>query len=214
MRTYGQHCSLARSLDLLGERWTLLVVRELALGPARFGEIAQALPGIGTNLLSARLKALEQAEVVARTATGYELGPRGEALMPILEDLAIWGFDLMPETPGDDVVQPRWAALTMAGVLRRSRRPRTDGVYAFEAGEDRFWLRVADDRVDVRRGAPPIAPDATIRSDTGAFFAAALGHEAPLEIEGDARAARRLLKAFRLPTPERRGGSASRGRAA
>lgn len=224
VRSYGQHCSLARSLDLLGERWTLLVLRELMLGPARYGELLEALPGAGTNLLSTRLKSLEAAEVIRRSGTGYELAPRGEALRPAMEELGVWGFELMADGPGDDVVQPRWAALLMRAVMLRGDGPPVEGVFAFEPADDPFWVRSAGGRVDVRRGTVPVPPDATIRSDLPTFFALAVGAVAPrdaiaaggLEIEGDRRAAERLLKVFRLPgsTPGRPAASASRGHAA
>ncbi|CAA9522935.1 MAG: Transcriptional regulator, HxlR family [uncultured Solirubrobacteraceae bacterium] len=207
VRSYGQHCSLARSLDLLGERWTLLVLRELMLGPARYGELLDALPGAGTNLLSTRLKSLEAAEVIRRSAGGYELAARGEALRPVMEELGVWGFELMPEAPGDDVVQPRWAALLMRAMMLRGDGPAVEGVFAFEPADDPFWVRSAGGRVDARRGAAPVPPDATIRCDLPTFFAVALGAVTPrdaiaagdLEVEGERRAAERLLKVFRLP---------------
>ena len=97
-RTYAQNCGLARSLDLLGERWTLLVVRELARGPKRFRDLLSGLDGVSPNLLSARLKRLQAAGVVERAQDGqaaYELSGRGEALGSVLEDLALWGYELV-----------------------------------------------------------------------------------------------------------------------
>lgn len=206
MRSYGQHCSLARSLDLLGERWTLLVIRELLLGPARYGDLLEALPGIGTNLLSTRLRSLEAAGVLRRTATGYELTERGEELRPIIEDIARWGLALMPQDPGDDLVTPHTAALLMRARMAEAES-RVEGVFTFDAGGDVFWLRSAGERVDVRRGPAPVPPDAVLRSDAPTFFAVATGAMKPREaiasgalaVEGDRRAAERLLKAFRLP---------------
>ena len=211
MRTYGQHCSLARSLDLLGERWTMLVIRELMLGPARYRDLLDALPGIGTNLLSTRLKALEAAGVLTKGPHAYELGERGEELRPVMEDIARWGMALMREDPGDDLVQPRWGALLMRATMAEADGPRVEGVFAFDAGGDAFWLRSAADRVDLRRGPAPVPPDATLRCDTRTFFDLALGAVKPREalaagtltVEGDRRGAERLLKAFRLPVPAR-----------
>ena len=217
MRSYRQHCSLARSLDLLGERWTLLIVRELMLGPVRFRDLLDNLPGIGTNLLSTRLKALAAAGIVHRDGTTYALAERGEALRPMIEEMAIWGFGLMPERPGEgELLRPSWAALAMRAVMLREGPPPAEGLFAFDVGGDRFWVRTSGDRADVRRGPAPVPPDASLRMDVPSFFALVTGAgELPAEaVEGDRRALQRLLKAFRLPTPERPGASASRGRAA
>src|SRR5690349_3555655 len=100
MKSYGQYCSVARALDLLGDRWTLLIVRELLLqGPSRFTELKTGLPGIATNLLSTRLKELEDADLVTRRdapppiATAlYELTDSGLALEPVLQALGRWGL--------------------------------------------------------------------------------------------------------------------------
>ena len=94
MRTYNQYCGLARALDLVGERWALLVVRELVLGPKRFTDLQAGLPGIGTNILSARLRELEESGVVARrtlpppaASAVYELTPYGRELEPAVDAL-------------------------------------------------------------------------------------------------------------------------------
>ena len=97
MRSYGQFCGVAHALDLVGERWALLVVRELVLGPKRFTDLAAGLPGIGTNILTARLRELEQTGVVERRvlpppagSTVYELTPYGRELEPVLLALGRW----------------------------------------------------------------------------------------------------------------------------
>src|SRR6188508_1089348 len=97
-RLYGQRCGVARALDIVGERWTLLLVRELMIGPRRFKDILGGLPGIGTNLLTDRLKDLEQAGVVARRvlpppagSTVYELTELGRGLEPVVFALGWWG---------------------------------------------------------------------------------------------------------------------------
>src|SRR6476661_7189156 len=109
MRSYGQYCSIARALDLVGDRWTLLIVRELLLqGACRFTDLKNGLPGIATNLLSTRLKELEDAGLVARedapppvATVLYTLTDRGLALEPVLKALGLWGLQLMgKERPG------------------------------------------------------------------------------------------------------------------
>src|SRR6478752_477301 len=101
-RSYSQVCGVARALDLLGERWTLLIVRELLLGPKRFGALEEALPGIGPNLLSARLASLSEAGLIERvelpppaSVSAYALTERGEGLREPVEAMAVWGFGLV-----------------------------------------------------------------------------------------------------------------------
>ena len=92
MKSYGQFCSIARALDLLGERWTLLVVRELLCGSRRFGDIQRGVPRISRTMLSARLRELASAGVIARDDAGdYALTPAGQELAPIVEGLGVWG---------------------------------------------------------------------------------------------------------------------------
>ncbi|HEX5088581.1 MAG TPA: helix-turn-helix domain-containing protein, partial [Nocardioides sp.] len=116
VRSYGQYCSISRALDVVGERWTLLVVRELLLrGPCRFTDLRNGLPGVATNLLSSRLKELEEAGIVTREEAPppvatvlYALTPAGEALAPVLRSLGSWGLHLMAEEKAGDAVQPHW----------------------------------------------------------------------------------------------------------
>lgn len=101
-RTYNQDCILAYAFDLLGERWTFLIVRELFLGPRRFGDLHAALPGIGTNLLSKRLKELEEADLIASTGDGrnqYRLTDTGESLRPSLRALMFWAIEYFMNRP-------------------------------------------------------------------------------------------------------------------
>jgi DNA-binding HxlR family transcriptional regulator len=115
MRQYRQFCPLAKALDVVGDRWTLLIVRELALRPCRYTDVRDGLPGIATNLLSDRLKSLEAAGVItAETApppvatTIYRLTARGEALLPAADALALWGAPLLADADDTDEVRARW----------------------------------------------------------------------------------------------------------
>src|ERR1700691_943254 len=118
MRSYGQYCSIARGLDIVGDRWTLLLVRELLLqGPCRFTDLKNGLPGIATNLLSARLKELEDAGLIGRedapppvATVLYSLTEDGLALEPVLQALGLWGLRYMAEEQADDAFQARWLA--------------------------------------------------------------------------------------------------------
>src|SRR5689334_3903036 len=123
MRSYDEYCAIAKSLDVLGDRWTLLLVRELALrGPSRYTDLRAGLPGIASNLLADRIRELEQAGVIAReeapppvATTLYRLTPRGEELRPLLDELFRWGLPLMVEQAPDDAVRSHW----LAGALDR-----------------------------------------------------------------------------------------------
>jgi DNA-binding HxlR family transcriptional regulator len=209
-RTYGQKCGLAASLDLLGERWTLLIVRELARGPKRFGDLLKGLEGIGTNLLSARLKTLEAAGVVERVTLpgpagvpGYDLGERGRNLMPILEELALWGFELLDSDLEGVRTRAAWAAMTMEANMRRSDEVPPDGIYAFEVGDESFWLRVSGGDSTLRDGPPPFEPDASLAADLVGFMSIATGEGSVAGREASARGdvdrLESLLESFRLP---------------
>jgi DNA-binding HxlR family transcriptional regulator len=115
MRSYGQYCAIARSLDVIGDRWTLLIVREMWVRPCRYTDLRTALPGIATNLLAERLRELENHGLVTKTvepppiATAiYRLTERGAGLVPVLKQLLRWGGPLMQSGQGDDTFRPHW----------------------------------------------------------------------------------------------------------
>src|SRR5436190_21477708 len=116
MRTYDQYCSVARALDVIGDRWNLLLVRELLIrGPSRYTDLQNGLPGIATNLLADRLRDLEQAGVVEReeapppiATTLFRLTERGRALEPVVDRLGRWGTPFMVEPAGDDAFRAHW----------------------------------------------------------------------------------------------------------
>lgn len=126
-RRYGQFCALARSLDVVGDRWTLLIVRELLPGPLRYSELKASLSGIATNLLAERLRSLEANGVVERrledAGTVYALTPWGAGLRDALEALGRWGTPLLASGRGDDAFQPRWLTLALPALLRDRTSP-------------------------------------------------------------------------------------------
>lgn len=213
-RSYHQHCGLARALDVLGERWSLLVVRELSLGPRRYRDLAANLPGIGTNLLAARLKTLDEAGVIRRTTLPapagvqvYELTVRGEQLLPALEDLALWGFELLPDAPApEDAARVSWAALSMRAVLDREDYGDLRGTFAFHVGDELFHVTLTDADARVAQGVPH-APTLLAVTDPMTFLALAdrrltparAVREGNLQVTGDRRLLDRLLKSFHLP---------------
>lgn len=211
-RSYQQACGLARALDVLGERWTLLLVRELGFGPRRYGDLLAALTGIGTNLLADRLRHLEEHGVVERTVlpppasvAAYALTDAGVALRPVLDDLTLWGGAHVPVPDGAEG-RASWIASAMtAGRPGAPRRP--DGITELHIGDERLWLRSQDDRASVALGPAPLTPDLRIRTDLATFAELATGHVTPaamiragsLSIDGPRPAATAFFKAFRLP---------------
>src|SRR5258708_6604767 len=120
MRSYGQYCALARALDVVGERWTLLIVRELFFRDSRYSDLQDALPGIATNLLAERLRQLEADGIIERyeapspvRATVYRLTTRGRELGPVLQALVIWGTPLLGRSQGTDAFRTHWLILAL-----------------------------------------------------------------------------------------------------
>jgi DNA-binding HxlR family transcriptional regulator len=130
MRSYDEYCAIAKSLDVVGDRWTLLIVRELAQrGACRYTDLRNGLPGIASNLLAERLRELEHAGVVVReeapppiATTLFRLTQRGEQLRPVLDDLTRWGLPLMTEQSPRDAVRSQWLAGALELMLS-DRRP-------------------------------------------------------------------------------------------
>ncbi|WP_327138848.1 winged helix-turn-helix transcriptional regulator [Nocardia sp. NBC_01327] len=135
-RSYGQYCGLARSLDVLGGRWSLLVVRELLDGPARYNRLLEGLPGIATNLLAERLRELEQAGVVQRSLDAdsnsvvYSLTPWGSELRGVVTGLVKWSTPLMISGPQSDTFQTHWLSVALSSLLdnKHTDEPRAVGL--------------------------------------------------------------------------------------
>ncbi|WP_242676653.1 helix-turn-helix domain-containing protein [Rhodococcus sp. ABRD24] len=135
-RSYGQYCGLARALDVVGNRWSLLIVRELLRGPARYGQLQEGLPGISTNLLTDRLRELEEAGVIRRqldtdsNGIAYALTPWGSELRGAVAALVNWSTPLMVSGPGGDSVRTHWLVVALESLLdgKRAEVPATVGV--------------------------------------------------------------------------------------
>jgi DNA-binding HxlR family transcriptional regulator len=129
MRSYGEHCAIAKSLDLIGDRWSLLIVRELMIRDAcRYTDLKYGLPGIATNLLADRLRELEAADVVKReeapppvATTLFRLTPRGEELRPVINGLLRWGLPLMRVENPTDTFRSHWLAGALEQTLSDQR---------------------------------------------------------------------------------------------
>jgi DNA-binding HxlR family transcriptional regulator len=204
VKSYRQFCSVAKALDVVGDRWALLVVRELLLGPRRYTDLLEGLPGIGTNVLSTRLRELEGAGVVTRRrlpppapATVYELTDDGRDLRAVLQALGAWGQRRLVTPADGDTVEPRWFIGSVASTLDRSRLG-DPAVFGLDVDEQRFTLEVRDQHLIARHGAPD-DPVATLTGRLRDFFAAYRGDQAAasrIAIDGDARAGTRLLTAI------------------
>jgi DNA-binding HxlR family transcriptional regulator len=210
-RTYGDRCGVARALDIVGERWALLVVRELLLGPKRFTDLRAGLPHVGPDILAQRLRELEQSGIVRRGTLPppagsriYELTERGHELEPIVVALGRFG-SVAPFPPGEAQIGVDAVVIALKSLFAPGFADGVGASYELRLGEQRFRLDVADGRIDVARGSAQ-APDATIETDPGTL-AAILWHGRGLDaarragdvaITGDRAAVTRLLGLFPL----------------
>ncbi len=164
-RSYKQHCLLARALDVIGERWTLLIVRDLLMGPKRYSDLATGLPGLGTNLLAERLKTLESEGLLERTrlpapasSMVYRLTPAGAALEKTILALSFWGVRYMARGNPEDLRQLAWPFLALRGMFEPDRAQGLNVTVAFVANDERVWLQIRDGAVATGSGVPPEAP--------------------------------------------------------
>ncbi|MEV5612363.1 helix-turn-helix domain-containing protein [Streptomyces sp. NPDC052225] len=150
-RSYDQYCAAARALDLVGDRWTLLIVRELLAGPRRYTDLHADLPGVSTDMLATRLKDMERDGLTVRRRLAapasvyvYELTPRGRELLPVLDALAEWGAPELAERRATDAVRAHWMALP---VRRDLERRGVTGVVEVRVDEGVFHVRVGGEPV-------------------------------------------------------------------
>lgn len=203
MRSYGQACPVAHALDAVGDRWSLLVVRELRLGPRRYRDLAAALPGIGPSVLSQRLRELVGSGVLEHRRSGvYALTPWGTGLEPVFRALAAWGM----ASP-----VPRAGPVSTDSVLLGLRTffvatSGWDAVMEIRTGREAYRVVVVDGGLrELSRGAPADAPDAVVTGDD--LTALSEGPEAfdravaagVLTVTGDADAVRRLVASTGRP---------------
>jgi DNA-binding HxlR family transcriptional regulator len=206
-RTYDQHCSLALALDVVGDRWALLIIRDLLLGPRRFGELLEGLPGIGTDILTVRLRDLEGAGLVSRRQEGraswYQLTEEGRALQPAMRELAIWGVRRFLAPPLAETFSPR-STLTLLcmGAGERIGAEGVDGGYEVRVGPEVATVEVAGGRVRAAQG-PADDPTASVTFTPAGVLALVMG--SPLEslvataeakVEGDPAKAAAVLEAL------------------
>ncbi|MFE6777556.1 winged helix-turn-helix transcriptional regulator [Streptomyces sp. NPDC057702] len=213
-RSYHDACGVAHALDLVGERWALLVVRELLLGPKRYSDLRTDLPGISTNVLSHRLDELEEAGVVHRrtlpppaSSRVYELTEWGLELEPIIRDLGRWGARSTTQQR-DAQISPTAFALSLRTNFDPGAADGVQAAYELRLGQHSFHATVADGVFEIDRGSAA-APDATIEGPPGALASVIYGgrdladatRASDLAIEGNLTAVERFLSLFPLPEP-------------
>lgn len=174
MRSYDQYCAVAKALDVVGDRWTLLIVRELMLrGPSRYTDLRAGLPGIATNLLADRLRELEEAGVLRRTeapppvaTTLFELTPRGRELRAVLEALGQWGAPLMTTAVPGDAFRSYWLAFPVEHMLVDAQPGRPPVAIQVQTGDEPVVIETLPEGVRARAGETP-HPNATITGPPG-----------------------------------------------
>lgn len=215
-RSYGEACRFAYALDLIGERWALLVVRELLLGPKRFTDLREGLPHASPNILSERLRELEQAGVLHRrklpppAATQvYELTEWGAELEPVVTALGAWGAR-SPAPPEHREIGPDSIVLALRSLFDPEAAGDLEASYELRIGEDRYSVDVADGELTLTRGGAQ-NPSVAIEVGKAATLATVLTGQLRLEdalesgaakLEGSKSAARRFLRLFPMPEPQ------------
>jgi DNA-binding HxlR family transcriptional regulator len=207
-RTYQQYCPVARALEIVGERWTLLVARELLLGPRRFTDLMDGLPGISATVLASRLKDLEQAGLVSRrtlpppaASTVYELTDRALGLARVLTAMADWGMTMLGRPRKGDAVRGEWIVLAMA--VTTPVPDVRDTTFELHVDGEVLHVDVRDGRLQPRQGAAP-DPAAIITVNATTLADLALGRlglddavaKERVTLVGDQTAARGLLESI------------------
>ena len=214
MKCYNQYCPMAHALSLVGERWALLIVRELLRGPKRYTDLAEGLPGIGTNILAARLRDLEASGVVQKrklpppaASTVYELTEYGAGLEEVLHALARWGARSLGPPKDDDELYPEWGVNAFAALFNPDAARGVDETYVLKIDDDVFTARVHDGHMQASVGpADDGDADVVVETDIDTFFALAGGQLAPgdaiqqgrARLEGDSAALERCFRVLSM----------------
>ena len=210
-RSYGQYCAVARGLDVIGDRWTLLIVRDLLLGPKRYKDLLTGQPGIGTNLLATRLREMTAAGIIEWTelpppagSSVYQLTDTGLALEPAVTAIGHFGARFLGEPRRDDVLLPRAYFVAIRSAFRPGRAERSE-TYEFHVDGLVFAVTAKPDGCSTREGAAD-HPDAVITTDVVTLNALLLEGLSPqvalasgrAQITGDPAALDRFTGMFAL----------------
>jgi DNA-binding HxlR family transcriptional regulator/putative sterol carrier protein len=220
MRSYNQFCPAARALDLVGERWTLLIVRELLYGAKRYTDVQSALPGIGPNVLADRLRSMEASGLLRKrtlappvASTVYELTELGEGLRPVVWALFRWGLQLV-DAPGlDEAVRASYWLPALESAASEGPIPKdVDEMYEFRIDGETISVTVAGGAVEVGQGSAT-SPAVIVTTDAETFAGLGMGWTTPAEaakagkltVEGDSGASVRCAELFRVDRRDRIG---------
>ncbi|MFF8274658.1 winged helix-turn-helix transcriptional regulator [Streptomyces lateritius] len=204
-RSYDQYCAAARALDVVGDRWTLLIVRELLAGPRRYTDLHADLPGVSTDMLAGRLKDMEGAALLTRrrlpppaSASVYELTERGRGLLPVLRALAEWGAPALEEPRPTDAVRAHWLAIPL---LRALEAESAGVVVQVTLDEGEFHVRTGADGPPEYGDGPADDADVRLRTDLTTCRALASGELTLAEAVAAGRADRTDRAARAEPAP-------------
>jgi DNA-binding HxlR family transcriptional regulator len=212
-RSYAQLCGVASALDVIGDRWAILILRDLLIGPLRFGDLVEGLPGIGSNTLAARLKHLETAGVIRRQVLAlpdrgmaYELTEYGHQLEPILMALGRWGTQSMDRLPSELATRSRWLVAAMLAFHDESRRIARPATWELRLTDGPFTVRAEGTSLTITAG-PAEDADAVITTSDSHLHLLLNGRLTPADavaagtvtIAGDASALSRLLELVAFP---------------
>jgi len=212
VRSYSQYCAVAKALDVVGDRWTLLIVRELLLqGGCRYSDLQHGLPGIATNLLSERLKELEDHGLVRRRAprppvatTLYELTEAGRQLEPVMRALGRWGARFMPNPTGDEAFRSHWLAFPVSEFLRDGAPDGPPATIEVRTGDQPAVIELCGGEIATRLGSAS-SPDLVLEGDGPTILGVLSGklklpdaRKLGLRTQGSPTVLRRLR--YRIPT--------------
>jgi DNA-binding HxlR family transcriptional regulator len=207
MRSYGQYCSIAKALDVVGDRWTLLIIRELLIrGACRYTDLKNGLPGIATNLLSDRIRELESAGLIRRedapppiATTLFHLTEAGAELQPALDAIGRWGVRYMPEPAEGDEFRGHWFAFPVSFFLHDRDPGGPPLAIELRAADSPVVIEVSGGSASLRPG-PAAAPDLVLQGEPRLILALFSGHltaaevaDLGLQISGDASVLDRVL---------------------
>lgn len=194
-RSYQQYCPLARAMDVVGDRWTMLILRELFFAHKRFTDLQARLDGIAPNLLSRRLKELEARGLVRRrrldppaAATVYEATSQARGLQTAMLELSRWGVQFLGPYDGEDTFSVEWLVPMLEEMADRDAARGVWDVYQFRIGGESLWVEVADGDVSVHSGEPARAPDLGAEMDEETFMAIGFGTLDPVDALAQGRA--------------------------
>ena len=201
-KRYDQYCPIAHALDLVGERWSLLVVRELMHGPKRYTDLAEHLPGIGTNILASRLRDLEACGIVTKrklpppaASQVYELTDYGRGLQTVMRELALWGARSLGPPSADDELFPGWLENAVDTVLVPIAPP---GRFEFRVGDEVASLVDGE-----ARGGPVEDPDVVVEGDPQGIYYMFVDRRLDLvTVEGDRALLEQLIAAAPRPVEQ------------